>query len=59
MISDEKIRAIRKLTEETILELRKANAEEQSIYDRVLKELEEAKIHEIETKIHNTRLTAE
>jgi hypothetical protein len=51
MTPAEAIVAIQKLTEETVAELKRLNAEEQAIYDRVFKQLEEVKIERLEKEI--------
>ncbi len=53
MTPDEAIAAIQKLTEETIAELKRLNAEEQAIYDRALARLESMKIESLKKEIAN------
>ena len=51
MTPNEAIFAIQKLTEETVAELKRLNAEEQAVYDRIFKQLEEIKIKSVEKEI--------
>ena len=51
MTPDEAIAAIRKLAEETIAEIKRLNAEEQAIYDRLFHDLEAMKVKEVKAEI--------
>lgn len=51
MTPNEAIVAIQKLTEETVAELKRLNAEEQAIYDRLFHDLEAMKVRELEAEI--------
>lgn len=51
MTPGEAIVAIQKLTEETIAELKRLNAEEQAIYDRAFLRLEAMKIENLKKEI--------
>lgn len=51
MTPNEAIAAIRKLAEEAIAEIKRLNAEEQAIYDRLFHDLEAMKVKEVEAEI--------